>query len=284
MCLLAAVTSVSSGCYAVFDEFDSSCMCVRNYAGSHIAWWQYRDSCCNSDSPHHFGKGFRQGYRDIYAGKSGCTPVLPPRSYWSVWDQTSGGHSRIATWREGYANGVIAAQQDGVGLQSEMPLYQPEGYIPPNAQHQIYDQALIPEPTPLPEEPKPVPAEQTVLPYDPMGSRRPDPITTPPSPAFLPTSRPVYREPAPAPSFNGVIRPRSSDNPFRPADPPEVNPFLPETPPDNEESGNLNQPGMPKIVPSGFEPRAFAPDVMGPTGYDSSAFKPEVMGPNGFRS
>lgn len=283
MCLLAAVTSVSSGCYAVWDQFDNGCMSVRNYAGSHLAWWQYKDSCCDCDCPHHFGKGFRKGYRDIYAGKSGCTPVLPPRSYWSVWDQTAGGNSRIAAWREGYANGVIAAQQDGVGLQSQMPLYQPEGYIPPNAQHEIYEQELIPEPTPLPAEPTPVPAEQTALPYDPMKTNRPDPISTRPGPAFLPTSRPIYREPSPAPSFNGVIRPRRNDNPFRPADPPEANPFLRETPPNNEESGGVTEPGMPRIVPSGYQPGPFTPDVRGPSGDRPNAFKPEVMGPSGFR-
>lgn len=63
----------------------------------------------------HFRAGFIAGYRNISQGGQGCSPSLPPRTYWSWRYQSAEGQAKVGAWFSGYPHGARAAEEDGVG-------------------------------------------------------------------------------------------------------------------------------------------------------------------------
>lgn len=112
---LALPLLLASGCLSLREEVNDSLLCVRNHADAWHAWRYYRHGCPDESwYPHHYGKGFRQGYRDVAAGGNGCPPTLPPSCYWSVCYQNPAGQAKVQEWFRGYVFGANAAQIDGV--------------------------------------------------------------------------------------------------------------------------------------------------------------------------
>lgn len=104
-----------AGCQSLIEEVDGTLICVRNCSDSWHAWCYYR-STCPDDSyyPHHYGKGFRAGYRNVADGGDGCPPTLPPQCYWSVCYQNPAGQAKVQEWFRGWVFGANAARIDGV--------------------------------------------------------------------------------------------------------------------------------------------------------------------------
>jgi len=112
---LALPLFFSSGCLSLQEHVNETLLCARNCSDSWHAWRCYQTACPdNPDYPHHYGKGFRQGYRDVAAGGNGCPPTLPPSCYWSVCYQSPAGQAKVQEWFRGYVFGANAAQIDGV--------------------------------------------------------------------------------------------------------------------------------------------------------------------------
>ncbi len=111
-----------TGCASISDRWHNPGTCVKNKCRAHHAWckwcWCYDDV----DHRHHFGKGFRAGYRDVLEGGKGCQPTLPPRCYWKSCYQTCEGREKVNAWFDGFSHGALAAQQDGVANWNQIPL------------------------------------------------------------------------------------------------------------------------------------------------------------------
>jgi len=116
LCAVAlALPLLTGGCQCIQEEVDDTLICLRNYSDSWHAWLYYRHNCPDDAwYPLHYGKGFRQGYRDVAAGGDGCPPTLPPECYWSVCFQNPAGQAKVQEWFRGYAFGANAARTDGV--------------------------------------------------------------------------------------------------------------------------------------------------------------------------
>lgn len=103
------------GCSCLQEEIDEDLICLRNYSDSWHAWLYYRHNCPDETwYPHDYGKGFREGYRDVANGGNGCPPSLPPQCYWSVCYQNPIGQAQVQEWFRGYVFGANAARLDGV--------------------------------------------------------------------------------------------------------------------------------------------------------------------------
>jgi len=106
---------VCAGCLGLQEGANDTLLCARNCSDSWHAWMYYRANCPDeSFYPHHYGKGFRAGYRDVAAGGEGCPPTLPPSCYWSVCYQNPAGQQKVQEWFRGYVYGANAARIDGV--------------------------------------------------------------------------------------------------------------------------------------------------------------------------
>lgn len=112
---LALPFLLCTGCMSLHEEVNDSLISVRNCSDSWHAWIYYRANCPDETwYPHHYGKGFRAGYRDVAAGGEGCPPMLPPQCYWSVCYQSPAGQAKVQEWFRGYVFGANAARIDGV--------------------------------------------------------------------------------------------------------------------------------------------------------------------------
>jgi hypothetical protein len=106
---------MSAGCQSLMQDVDDSLLCVRNCSDSWHAWKYYRTACPDESwYPHHYGKGFRAGYRNVAEGGDGCPPTLPPSCYWSVCYQNPAGQAKVQEWFRGWVFGANAARIDGV--------------------------------------------------------------------------------------------------------------------------------------------------------------------------
>jgi hypothetical protein len=104
-----------TGCLSLQEECNDTLICARNCSDSWHAWIHYRSNCPDeSYYPHHYGKGFRAGYRDVASGGEGCPPTLPPSCYWSVCYQNPAGQQKVQEWFRGWVYGANAARIDGV--------------------------------------------------------------------------------------------------------------------------------------------------------------------------
>ena len=87
----------------------------RNRAWSAKAWHNHKDQFCDQSHMPDFCAGFRQGYEDVAGGSGGCTPPLPPESYWGWRYQSVEGQGKVGAWFSGYPHGARAAEEDGIG-------------------------------------------------------------------------------------------------------------------------------------------------------------------------
>ncbi|TVP98140.1 MAG: hypothetical protein EA381_13215 [Planctomycetaceae bacterium] len=179
--LLASVLIPHAGCTMLanaqknlgrHDGMDEFLVSHRNRAWSARAW------LCNQQGYRHhpykadLEAGFRQGYEDVAAGGSGCTPPVCPRSYWGWQYQSPDGQKRMNAWFEGYPLGVRAAEQDGIAhwgavvTSFHSPAQNPEGTMPPWTEDHpgggpkplspVPDPNFMPESIPTPANPEPL--------------------------------------------------------------------------------------------------------------------------------
>jgi hypothetical protein len=112
--LVCLVATTCSGCAR--DWYYSA---VNELRACH-AW--SRSGCDDRGEFHHdFRAGWERGYFDVSTGKSGDSPVLPPKKYWSPRYQTPEGSQAIEAWYQGYQQGSIAGDQDGFGTRHALP-------------------------------------------------------------------------------------------------------------------------------------------------------------------
>lgn len=118
--LLLSMATCLTGCGSMTSLTDCKSK-IRNKCIAQKAWnhwsWCYDDL----DHPHHFARGFKAGYRDILEGGKGCQPTLPPKCYWSSCHSPQG-VCEVNAWFDGFLHGVLAANQDGVGSFSQVPI------------------------------------------------------------------------------------------------------------------------------------------------------------------
>lgn len=109
--LVALMASV--GC----TELQDAAIGTRNHWWAHYAWHcarpGYAEATGRPPGFKHFGKGWRQGYRDASAGGGGRVPLFPPTCYWGVHFANPAGHDEIRAWFAGYQDGTEAAKKDG---------------------------------------------------------------------------------------------------------------------------------------------------------------------------
>jgi hypothetical protein len=132
MCLLATGGFVgANGCAAVQgvseyvaynDTSNDFVLGWRNIAWARQAWKLRYTEFLGEPHLDHFGAGFRAGYIDVASGSTGCTPSLPPRSYWNWRYQTPEGQMKVAAWFSGYPHGARAAEEDGAGNWSHIQI------------------------------------------------------------------------------------------------------------------------------------------------------------------
>ncbi len=123
------------------DSWNEAVLVMRNRNLSTKAWHKRKHHFCNENYSADFAAGFRQGYEDVANGSNGCTPAMPPRSYWSWEFQSGEGQARTSAWFSGYPQGARAAEEDGIGNYTQLQLssglqsqYQQAGMLPPGAQ------------------------------------------------------------------------------------------------------------------------------------------------------
>ncbi|MCA9062932.1 MAG: hypothetical protein KDA96_07730 [Planctomycetaceae bacterium] len=119
---IALLLGAASGCSSLQDHVVDVETGLRNRVLAHQAWNEWSWCYDDLDHPFHFSKGFRDGYRAVLAGGSGCQPTLPPRCYWKPQYQTPEGRCVTHAWFDGYSHGALAAQQDGYGNLNEIPI------------------------------------------------------------------------------------------------------------------------------------------------------------------
>jgi hypothetical protein len=185
----------------MMDDCYETEQCLVNECRSHVAWHRRND--CYDDVDHRcdFASGFRDGYRATAERGDHCLPMMPPRKFWKHCYQDCEGRQEIDAWYEGYAHGMLAANQDGVYDSQQLPFYglQQYGGIP-NATHSAALEENdriepVPEPTPLKE----LPVDET---YG-------EPVSAPPVTGHsIPAPAPPRSEPENLPDSEQVISPR----------------------------------------------------------------------------
>lgn len=120
--LLLAMTIGFSGCASMSDGIISCEMGIRNHILAQKAWGHWSWCYDELEFPFHFAKGFKDGYRNVLDGGSGCQPTLPPQCYWKPQFQTPEGRCKINAWFDGFSHGALAAKQDGYGAMGEIPI------------------------------------------------------------------------------------------------------------------------------------------------------------------
>jgi hypothetical protein len=108
------------GCAQFHDAVDEISMTVRNRCASHHAWWTNKGCYKGIDYRCFFGCGFKQGYFDVASGSDGCLPLLPPRHMWGIHFQNPVGQQMIVAWFNGYAEGALVAQEEGIAAWSQI--------------------------------------------------------------------------------------------------------------------------------------------------------------------
>ncbi len=126
LCILAWA-GTTSGCLITHGNWllQEPVIWAKNRHAAHAAW-EARMGFLGEEivySPHfkEFEHGWKRGYFDIANGGDGCRPALPPRKYWSAAYQSPDGNARVQHWFEGYDQGVVAADEDGVGHFAHVP-------------------------------------------------------------------------------------------------------------------------------------------------------------------
>ena len=202
-----------AGCQSLLQEANDTLICTRNEVDAWHAWKYYRTACPDESwYPHHYGKGFRAGYRDVANGGDGCPPTLPPSCYWSVCYQNPAGQQKVQEWFRGFVFGANAARVDGVADYNQImtserlfgrcgPQTSPSNvhYVDHGSGWSSDGSSMSPSPTPTPmqtypDEPPGAPgAEIPVEPYFPEPTPQSPPGQTPTGPQAL-TPNPAVLE------------------------------------------------------------------------------------------
>ncbi|MDA7980959.1 MAG: hypothetical protein MPJ50_19570, partial [Pirellulales bacterium] len=97
------------------DGHDDFMVGWKNRIGAWQAWKCAKPNYLDHPQLKAFGDGFRAGYRDVASGGNGCPPPVPPRYYWNWKYQNPEGQAAVAAWFDGYPQGAVAADMEGVG-------------------------------------------------------------------------------------------------------------------------------------------------------------------------
>jgi len=218
--VLAAGSGICfSGCYALLDDCYETEQILVNDCRAHAAWFRRDDCYRNVEHRFDFAGGFRDGYRATAEKGDHCLPLMPPRKYWKHCYQDCEGRRQIDAWYEGYAHGMLAANQDGVYENSQVPFYGLPAYgAMQRAAHNVSleespDRGYVPEPMPM-----------NNLPVD-------EAAPAPPVTGYsVPAPEPAHAVPESIPQAERVIAPRflpeyrdeSSPRNFQPLSRPDV--------------------------------------------------------------
>ncbi|NQT12196.1 MAG: hypothetical protein HQ582_05585 [Planctomycetes bacterium] len=126
--LVLLLSTVAAGCHTTRDALDDFSISLRNRSIACQAWHESGWKRANPPHVKHFEDGFMAGYVDVASGKSGCLPPLPPRKYWSPSSLNSAGRQTSFAWYNGYAQGALSAENDGVGGWSRLGGIQPAAH------------------------------------------------------------------------------------------------------------------------------------------------------------
>ena len=146
---------LASGC---MSQIRDSCDDTRvAYFNHNLAWAAYCEASpayATVDCPNSFRSGFKTGFIAVANGGNGCPPVFPPGSkiLSSAWLDDGTPEDRRNAWYDGYAHGVLAANQTGAADINRIPARLP--------QRQVFDASmpgstpsefapLLPSPTPV---------------------------------------------------------------------------------------------------------------------------------------
>lgn len=122
MSLLMLVTVSLTGCASMHSGQEGLGTGLRHKCMAQQAWNEWSWCYDELDHPHHFAKGFKAGYRDVIQGGNGCQPTLPPKCYWKSCYQSAEGRCKVNSWFDGFSHGALAAQQDGAGNWTQIPM------------------------------------------------------------------------------------------------------------------------------------------------------------------
>lgn len=112
---LAFVLLISmSGCTAIDDYFGDMHLRMRCGNAARWAWRRDCDMYQDVDNLYHFGIGYKAGYCAMCTSGNSCPPAIPPESYWRTWGDMDECRTDVLAWYNGYAHGVLAAEQDGM--------------------------------------------------------------------------------------------------------------------------------------------------------------------------
>jgi hypothetical protein len=111
-----------SNYFAYNESCDDFVLGWRNEVWSNQAWHARRDLFSGHPQYYAFGEGFRDGYKDVASGGSGCPPTLAPNKFLSYRYQTAEGQAKVAAWFEGFPYGAEAARADLAGQYLSLPM------------------------------------------------------------------------------------------------------------------------------------------------------------------
>lgn len=127
---LILLLSLLSGCLAqIRDDMDDTKLTINNHYRAKFAYQNSSAMFCNVNCPRAFKSGFFSGYIDMLNGSNGCPPVFAPRPGCCEWMDCCNQEDRTDSWYDGYAQGVLAAQQDGVVDANRLPARLPSQQI-----------------------------------------------------------------------------------------------------------------------------------------------------------
>ena len=147
--LACLLTATVSGCLSM-----PKCMEAVHNDKLACRGWRARKDCFA-----HEGKDFRYGFLDGYiaamhGGADVCEPVVPPQRYWSSAGCRGRDCGVVASYYNGWGQGVAAAAQDGMASFAQVPLRaRPKlefpGLVPvaaPAGPHPVMDEVQAVEP------------------------------------------------------------------------------------------------------------------------------------------
>ncbi len=151
--LLTTIALCSPGCtmfgnignsFRYNDVWNDAATKMRHRNLSSKSWHHRKHQFCNEGCLDDFCAGYRQGFEDVAAGGTGCTPNFPPRDYWGWQHQTAEGQKKVSAWFAGYPHGARAAEEEGIGNWSQIQMssnlqaqYVRSGMLP-NRGHAVY--------------------------------------------------------------------------------------------------------------------------------------------------